>query len=398
MWNDSIFDIIDNKDYEKMKMKFRINSIWTKILLIAFVYLLSICDSLANDGVVVAWNGNVRAWKNNKIQMVKEVVYVKLFDDKCKVRCKFWFYNSGNTDTVKVGFPNESYNDGSPGSISLENFRTLVNNKEQEVQSYFDSIQTDTIYDDNGKISSIDTTDFDEWYVKDVIFKGKDTTYIEDSYETDWTGSSGGYFRDRTFRYIIGTGSTWNGTILDGTIIFDMSDYETNVLQNSFYGDFRSCNITETDNLTVLKFHNKIPFLNSQYIIEFIDLNNVWFSDYDGSQDEEELASFKTYMKKRDLSQDEIVLMKNEILAHNGYIFKDTTIQKYYSGMKWYKPDKKFNLKKFNHPFYQLLKKNCKVPTKRESESYIKVQMKNEELKDLIKECIYIDQMYMIDK
>ena len=91
--------------------------------------LLVFTNLHADDGNIGTWASNISPLKKKckDIQMIKEVVFIKMNQDSSEVFCKFWFYYSGKTRTVMVGFPNvRSVYDNK--TVQINNFRSQVNN------------------------------------------------------------------------------------------------------------------------------------------------------------------------------------------------------------------------------------------------------------------------------
>lgn len=363
-----------------------------------FILYFSSISSPANDGNVISWNGNVKPGKSTKISMAKEVIYVDLSGDNCIVQCKFWFYNHGEQDTVLVGFPAEEFYNDAPGSNPIEDFKSRVNGKAIDVKPLYEQLNIDTVNNDEDGATFYDTTSYRKWYVKEVVFKAHDTTFIEDAYYTGWQASSGSYFTDKTFEYIIGTGSTWFGPIGDGTIVFDYSNFASAALLNRYSIDDKF----DLDGYTgiqysIYRFKNRAPNPKDVLSISFFDVDNMWLDDMDKqSVGDENTFSYKNFVEQFELTPARIILLKNEILAKFGYVFKDTTIRKYYSAMKWYKPDKNLSLKGFNHPLYDIIKKKNKLNAKKENELYLKLLEILEKEKSLQNKCAQIRKTYEI--
>ncbi len=62
----------------------------------------------------------------DSIRMVREHVYVHLDQGLSHVKCRFWFYNFGSEQTVRMGFPNFFFN-VARASEPIKNFTCKIN-------------------------------------------------------------------------------------------------------------------------------------------------------------------------------------------------------------------------------------------------------------------------------
>ena len=282
------------------------------------------------------------------IRMEKERVYIKMYIDSIDVYCKFWFYSTvknKNNEYVNVGFPN--FTEG-PGGASpeLRNFKTKVNGKEVDVilaeeKTTFKDLKTGKLTDAELIIKS--------WFLWGVEFKQNDTTIVENWY----TGSWGGSYASKSFEYLVGTGGTWDSTIGDGKIVFDHS----NLVSSAFVdgkGDSASLNplnVASYRDSTVYHFKNYRP---NKHLTLFISFISFWDDPYHGRAE----GSFekiyqgplglKYFLKKKKEEGFDLRLMRNEIYARHGYLFKDKKLQDYFESTSWYKVNKKFLFEDLN--------------------------------------------------
>lgn len=341
--------------------------------------------------------------------MVKEIVYIKMYDDICIVNCKFWFYNHGKTDTVKIGFPSVIFDQDAPGHFPINSFKSSVNNIATDINIHRENVKLfhendgsedafeggEVVYEEPVDTTFQDTTSYTEWFVKDVVFKGYDTTVIEDTYWSEWGASSGDNFMDKTFTYFIGSGATWFNNITNGTIIFDHSEYASNISINSLSYKSQNTKLTQTNNFTVFKFNSLKPDTNQEFSIMFYDWDNIGFDYFESNYED---INFKEFLKNNNFGIKEQVLIKNEILAKHGYIFSDPTIQNYYNQFKWYKKDKKFKVKNLDNATYRLLQTHCKVNPETVKEIYIDKMKEMGREKLIEREFKAIPNIFEIDK
>ena len=187
-----------------------------------YLFLLFITARIYADiGNFDSMQGNIFAFKNNSVAMVAESVYVSLTYDSIKVYAKFWMFNKGETQKVKVFFP---YSDEAfvlKGPPDITNLRCKVNQK--------------TIRVKKEEVRSIsDFKYFMPYYYWTTEFIGGETTEVEVTYNSVW--GDDGSAPCKYFHYIIGTAKTWNGPIGRGKIIFDHQNYlSTNFIYKCSY-------------------------------------------------------------------------------------------------------------------------------------------------------------------
>lgn len=135
-------------------------------------------------------------------------------------------------------------------------------------------------------------------------------------------------------------GETWGGYKIDyvfsrlifpkvfrisDTLIFDEGlTYKWNVELHKKFGDF-------LDYITPVVVKNKTD--NSEIIEEFRNIRGNYYRYYD--------ITSRTKLKKTALeeySKAELRIMRNEIFASHGYIFKSADLREHFSKTKWYKP------------------------------------------------------------
>ncbi|GEM_PF-4733352 len=249
------------------------------------------------------------SWHNsNDIRMLKERVVIDIRRDSFCTHCTFWFCNHGKTQYVHFGFPNY-VSEFEEGTGKLRNFSTCIKGEQ---------IQTDTVVQ---KTHSYDAAESVNWFSWHYQVPANDTLIIENSY----TGDLGLSPTSAIVRYIIGTGSTWEGTIADGTVIFNI----TNVASSNFiikgqYGQTEIKPDIYQDSI-VFRFHDYKPKWGESVGIEIAPF---WLGY--GMPSLQSMDPMK------------IRLMRNEIYARHGYVFNDKSLNVYFHKQSWYKPDANF--------------------------------------------------------
>ncbi len=289
----------------------------TRMLSVILILALIPVASKADDTIMGSRGGNVFPATSDSIQMVKEEVYIKLYKDSCKVYCKFWFYNLGESESVEVGFPDnlESPDYKTP---PLRNFTAKTNGTDIEVRKAEQVVER---FKDGSKVKR-------NWYTWKMNFPGKATTFIENSYVGSW----GGTYYSRDFTYEIGTGRTWFKNIGEGKIVFDHSHISSSYFVIKSKKPSPSITATQYEESLIYTFQNYSPSENEFLKIE---IWNYW--DFIVSPD-----FFKVMLKEYQITKKAARLMRNEIFARYGYQFHDPKLKEYFERKTWYEPNPEF--------------------------------------------------------
>lgn len=157
-----------------------------------------------------------------KIQMVKELVTIRLYDGFAVVKGTYWMYNhSDEKIKIKAGYPINSI-------FEAEKHASLTN------------IEFDSLYKLEVKINGspqmllkqnlgeVENHKYiNNWYVWANSFIAKDTTQIQVYFLVKTQAKlSLGYSKEITnaFIYLLESGSTWKQPIIDGTIQIQLAD------------------------------------------------------------------------------------------------------------------------------------------------------------------------------
>ena len=303
-----------------------------KQLLFAFLFLPLFCYS--NDASLGSRGGNVfPLFRRYDIRMEREVIKIKMKRDSCYVSCRFWFKNgSRNTCELLVGFP-DNMEDPSEVTRPLKRFTCKVAGKGTKVD-HFKSI---TSVDADTSIRW-----YDSWFCWSVPFKELETVLIENSYTGEWSKSLGGTF---FFDYLIGTAKTWKGSIGSGKVVFDFSDLASKLfIDTSYYSD-----IVLPKGMNRKIYNDSIVFSYNDYFPEWdeslrVSLWSFWeppFGKVDSNNN-----PFRYMNLKR--SKIDLRIMRNEIYARHGYVFKDNELRNYFEKQSWYRRDDEFSIEKLN--------------------------------------------------
>jgi len=270
--------------------------------------------------------------------MEREVINIKMKRDSCFVSCKFWFKNeSKNPSELLVGFP-DNMEDPSGGTRPLKRFTCKVAGKETKV-GHFNSITT---VDADTSIRW-----YDSWFCWTVPFKELETVQIENSYTGEWSKRIDGTF---FFEYLIGTAKTWKGTIGNGKVVFDFSELASKLfLDTTYYSDNKL-----PMGMKRKIYNDSIVFSYNDYMPEWDEYLNVTLWSYWAPpfQRIDSNNNPFVYMKLK-RSKLDLKIMRNEIYARHGYVFKDTELRNYFEKQSWYKRDDEFSIENLNN--YEML-------------------------------------------
>jgi hypothetical protein len=310
----------------------------------AFLMLFSILSDIkADDAFLGTRGGNVfPIIRNETIRMVKEEIRIVMDYDSCKVCCKFWFQNQGSKqENVLTGFP-DYFKNMTQHSRVLRNFTCTVNSVKTKVDKM-------TQVNQYNADAPPETAEYNIWYCWTTHFEPNETVLIENTYVGEWGGAAEGTC---SFEYLIGTAQTWNGTICSGKVIFDHSKVASNLfVDTARYSDFPLRPGMERavyKDSTVYRFNDYLPKWNETLEL---DLMCYWKNPYGKTDQNLVEYPFKYRYDWRDkyLSKQTLRLMRNEIYARHGYIFKDPGLQNYFTKQGWYKPDKSFDAQQLNN-------------------------------------------------
>lgn len=236
-----------------------------------------------------------------KIQMVDELVTIKLFDGFAVVKGTYYMYNTTPDSVfIKAGYPinsifeSEIHHDRADIKFDeLFQLRTTINNVPVRVLK-------DSIADSEYSYQK------ENWYVWQNKFAPKDTTVIEVCFLVNTKSSVlMGYARDQVngFIYLLECGSTWKQPIVHGRIQV-LLDKSINLedIKGTYPDTIFSWN--EESRLLYFEFDNLSPTPNNNIIISH-ELKN---DDFD----------FSGVVADADLYFDELVAFERSPLVHVG--------------------------------------------------------------------------------
>ena len=304
-----------------------------------FALLLFPILSYSNDSSLGSRGGNVfPVFQRYDIRMEREVIRIKMKRDSCYVSCKFWFKNESKANCLLlIGFPDYLQD---PGEITkpLKRFTCKIAGKETKV----DHLKSVTTLD-----SDTTTRWYDSWYCWDTQFKPSETVLIENTYTGEWSRSVGGTF---FFDYLIGTARTWKGSIGSGKVVFDFSDLASKL----FLDNNCSADTVFPKGMHRKIYNDSIVYSYNDYFPEWgeslrVGLWSFWQPPFETTDPDN--YPFKHIALKR--SNEDLGMMRNEIYARHGYVFRNKELQNYFEKQSWYRRDDEFTIDKLNN--YEVL-------------------------------------------
>jgi len=198
----------------------------TRTFLITLLLLASAVGpsgGLANDAPIKLMGGSATPYlgTSSKLRMDSETVSIFLGDKSYIVDATFYFYNSGETVSINVGFPKrgegylddrfqhadnfikfEAWVNSSKVDVAEMPGKSSIEGAESTVPKILESIRS------HSSDTSLFARDY-RWMVKEVIFPAKKKITTRVRYEAAYQDFGNCYGA----RYIYGTGTYWNGNI-----------------------------------------------------------------------------------------------------------------------------------------------------------------------------------------
>jgi len=304
-------------------------------LLISLFLIINLA-AIADDAYLGSRGGNVfPIIRSQSIQMIKEEIRITMGKDSCLVNCKFWFKNTKKQkETVLMGFPDYFKNIGQ-SSTPLSHFTCSINGEVTKTEKRSQTTDVENI----PQLQA-----YEKWYCWNVTFNPGETVLVENSYKGVLGGSADGTCR---FSYLIGTALTWHDPIGEGKVVFDYSRIASKAFVDTT--TFRWEKLPEgmerkifADSL-VYTFKNYSPKWG-----EMLETHIYCFWKYPyGTPSATKQPPVKEFPYKnpgfiKSKSIADLKLMRNEVYARHGYIFKDAKLKNYFEAQKWYKPNPSF--------------------------------------------------------
>ena len=321
----------------------------------------------ANDGAFYAKGNQLIPINETDISVTKEILSIKkINNERIDVTVYYEFFNSNHAKNILVGF--EAFAptgdvDGAPLNGQHPYMRDFTVQLNDQILPYQVAFVSDSLYANNGKVKSIDLKNFngriegndiDFYYVYhfDAAFK-KGLNIVKHTYSYDVSGSIDlNYF----FEYVLTAANRWgNKQIDDFTLILDMGEYETFIIDKSFFKNGNEWTINgigktveikgDPSSLMVndaIKFHihkGEIIFKKKNfkpagelflYAINYIEAHELVYLPFSYNQNP---------MIDDNISPAQRRLARNLPFARRGYVFKSDDLQTYFETMDWYIPN-----------------------------------------------------------
>ncbi len=346
--------------------------------LLSFLFLLLSLSAFANDGAYFAAGNQLIPIHETDISIQKEILTVKKSNNKLiEVTVYYEFFNPSREKELIVGFEAISPSgdvEGAPKKGLHPYMRDFTVNMNGSPLKYQVAYVADSLYNQNGKIKTIDLANFDGntsgnyvdffyvYHFKAKFKKGKNI--VKHTYTFD---VSGGIDYNFQFDYVLTAANRWaNKQIDDFTLNIEMEDFEDFYIDKTFFkrkdewkiegvGKVRDIKATPNSPLDrnalefavksgklVFQKKNFSPkgelsiYSHNLYIHEILSTDRDFylpFSIYqaDNINFEESLSSFQ---KK---------ILRNLPFARRGYVFNDPELKEYYESLYWYMPDPQYS-------------------------------------------------------
>ncbi len=157
--------------------------------------------------MVFAPGGNVKVINSEFIKMKNEQIYITVCEDKCKYKVEYTFVNTGDEQTVLMGFPNSKRIMGRQAETvyGINDFLAFEGTSKLEV------FRKDKENQDDKIVKSL-------YECFEVHFKKGETKHITNTYSQEYVNP----YRDNfEVTYILTTGASWKGTIDTISVFID---------------------------------------------------------------------------------------------------------------------------------------------------------------------------------
>lgn len=339
------------------------------LLLVLFTF-----KSYGNDGAFFASGNQLIPIQETDISVKKEILKVKKLNNKyIEVTVYYEFFNPSAEKEIIVGFEAVSPEgdvDGTPKKglhPYMRDFTVLMNDQQLK---YEVSHVADSLYNQNGKIKSIDLKTFegnksgnyvDFFYVYHFKAKfKKGLNIIKHTYTFD---VSSGIDYNYHFDYVLTAANRWaNHQIDDFTLIVEMEDFEIFNIAKTFFNNKNEWIIDGVGKVEDVKGiegtpydKNALKFIMQKGSLKFQkknfkpkgELSIYSFNPYiDGTvnQGKDFNLPFSIYMQEHINIDEPISDFQRKVLvnlpyARRGYLFKDKELNTYYRNYDWYIPN-----------------------------------------------------------
>jgi YARHG domain len=332
-------------DYRRSLMKRTI----TLLVLLACWMIFSASAVLADGVTVYEVSGKtIIPVQENNIRMANETVRVK--DEK--VTATFTFKNVTDKQVaIKMGFPfkigEDPLSTGTFGGMKTD-LKFIVKVNKSDVPATKMAV-ADAYRQKTGE-------EYDFMYTWPIVFQPKEKKVVECSYNVQWgddLGLNGG------FSYIAKTGSLWKSTLDYADFYIELSDGTYRRFKSGRY-NFKISPPGYKLNGQVIEWHFTNWKPNTDFIVSYdlilenedgaivqIISNHFYYKKktYDGDKRYYTIEDIEGYTAPPDELYGRFYLkvLRNEIYARHGKIFKSENLQRVFRNQSWYKPDPNFS-------------------------------------------------------
>jgi hypothetical protein len=317
-----------------------------------------------NDGVYLTRGGIIYPTKESKISLDREVLSFRVQDKVCRVDILFEFNNPENVERkLMVGFQAPTavgdVSDDISNTNQIADFKILANGQILPYKLRAAECEDCELKEPRDfQFSQFEQGVF--VYLFELTFK-PGLNKINHSYS--FPASSNVAF-DQFYNYILTTGSKWaGGKIKNLTVSFDLG-YNKYFYVNDVFGKNANWSIVGSGKFSKEKFHNydndtakmvriisgrlqiEVAELQPKRNIEFGIINDNSFSTAPTDQRPDKLfhaLKYHTldmqYFEEKELTKEDLKLLRNTIYAQYGYAFKSKDLQDYFAKFEWYLPD-----------------------------------------------------------
>ena len=128
----------------------------------------------------------------DSIQLIKDIVHIKLHIDSVHVKCAFWLLNSGSSKTISVAFPN--YQSDLFSTKPVNDFKCIVNGipteniatVKLEETNYLKKIECPECIDPGPVLHRPVVEKY--WYKWKIFIEENDTAKIKIEFDGKWGG------------------------------------------------------------------------------------------------------------------------------------------------------------------------------------------------------------------
>jgi hypothetical protein len=267
--------------------------------------------------------------------MHQETINMRLYRDYYDVDVTFEFINTGETETISLGFPVEVYTQSLPDykkEALLVDFHSYINDKLLDEYTIMEEV---TGHDDReyGYVT------YTKWYIREVVFPANSTTISRVAYRTPYGHSS----FSKTGGYIFGTGYNWKGTI--GKMTVNVTHNDDLFIEDFSFGRYSSEAVLDSYTSTGSGIH-RFEFNNVE--TEFQDrirfgivkcnMLNTTLNEFRGTPFDGWMWSNDLLQRDRQINlytKPQIRLFINYFYAIYGYNFRDRNYFNFFTGLSY---------------------------------------------------------------